>query len=123
LWWISHVNENQEVETRKRRSREEVKRLVAEFEASGIRRNEFCRTRGIALSTLQRHLKRHGSGIGRAKAGNRLVAVEVSGQEPKTNSQRACALEVVLPGGRRIEVRREFDSATLGRVVKVLEGL
>jgi hypothetical protein len=72
---------------------------------------------------LQRHLKRHGSGLGRAKAGNRLVAVELSGQEPKRNSQRACALEVVLPGDRRIEVRREFDSATLGRVVKVLEGL
>ena len=117
------MNEKQEVETRKRRSREEVKRLVAEFEASGIRRNEFCRTRGIALSTLQRHLKRHGSGIGRAKAANRLVAVELSGQEPKRNSQRSCALEVILAGGRRIEVRREFDSATLGRVVKVLEGL
>ena len=117
------MNENQAVERRKRRSREEVKRLVMEFEASGIPRNEFCHSRGIALSTLQRHLKRHGSGVGRAKAGNRLVAVELSGQEPKTNSQRACALEVVLPGGRRIEVRREFDSATLGRVVKVLEGL
>ena len=117
------MNENQEVETRKRRTRGEVKRLVAEFEASGIQRNEFCRTRGIALSTLQRHLKRHGSGLGRAKASNRLVAVELSGQEPKSNSQRACALEVVLPGGRRIEVRREFDSATLGRMVKVLEGL
>ena len=117
------MNENQQVETRKRRTRGEVKRLVAEFEASGIKRNEFCRTRGIALSTLQRHLERHGSGVGRARAGNRLVAVELSGQEPKRDSQRACALEVVLPGGRRIEVRREFDSATLGRVVKVLEGL
>jgi transposase-like protein len=117
------MNENQEVETRKRRTRGEVKRLVAEFEASGIQRNEFCRTHGIALSTLLRHLKRHGSGVGRAKAGNRLVAVELSGEEPKRNSQRACALEVVLPGGRRIEVRREFDSVTLARVVKVLEGL
>ena len=117
------MNESQEVETRKRRSRGEVKRLVAEFEASGIERKEFCRTHGIALGTLQRHLKRHGSSVGRAKAGNRLVAVELSGQESKRISQRACALEVVLPGGRRIEVRREFDSATLGRVVKVLEGL
>ena len=117
------MNENQEVKTRKRRSREEVKRLVAEFEASGIPQNEFCRSRGIVVSTLQRHLKRHGSAVGKAKAGNRLVAIELSGQEPKRNSQRACALEVVLPGDRRIEVRREFDSATLGRVVKVLEGL
>ena len=117
------MNENQEVETRKRRTRGEVKRLVAEFEASGIQRKELCRARGVALSTLQRHLKKHGSGAGGAKAANRLVAVELSGQEPKRDSQRACALEVVLPGGRRIEVRREFDSATLGRVIKVLEEL
>jgi transposase-like protein len=117
------MNENQGVETRKRRSSEEVKRLVAEFEASGIPRNEFCRTRGVALSTLRRHLKSHGSGAARAKACSRLVAVELSGQDPKRNPQKACALEVVLSGGRRIEVRQEFDSATLGRVVKVLEGL
>ena len=41
---------------------------------------------GVTLSTLQRHLKRHGSGAGRANAGNRLVAVELSGQEPKEAS-------------------------------------
>ena len=117
------MNENQIVGARKRRSGEEVKRLVVEFEASGLRRNEFCRTRGIALSTLRRHLKNHGSGAAGAKAGSRLVAVELSGRDPKRNPARACALEVVLSSGRRIEVRREFDSVTLGRVVKVLEGL
>ena len=115
------MDENQEVETRKRRSRAEVKRLVVEFEASGIPRNEFCRSRGIALSTLQRHLKKHGSGEARVKTGGRLVAVELSGREPNSNPRTA--LEVVLSSGRRIEVRREFDSATLGRLVKVLEGL
>jgi len=40
-----------------------------------------------------------------------------------TNSGAASALEVVLSGGRRIAVQQEFDSATLGRLVKVLEGL
>ena len=115
------MNENQEVETRKRRSRAEVKRLVVEFEASGIPRNEFCRSRGIALSTLQRHLKKHGSGEASVKTGGRLVAVELSRREPNSNPRTA--LEVVLSSGRRIEVRREFDSATLGRLVKVLEGL
>ena len=43
---------------RKRRSREEVRRLVVEFEASGSRPAEFCRNHGLALSTLQRHCKR-----------------------------------------------------------------
>jgi catalase (peroxidase I) len=117
------MNENQEVPARKRRSSEEVKRLVLEFEASGLRPNDFCRNRGMALSTLRRHLKKRGSGEGGAKTGSRLVAVELAKWERNTNSRAASALEVVLSGGRRIEVRREFDSATLARVVKVLEGL
>ena len=67
------MNENQEVPARKRRSSEEVKRLVLEFEASGLRRNDFCRDRGMALSTLRRHLKKHGSGEGGVKVAKRLV--------------------------------------------------
>jgi hypothetical protein len=118
-----HMNENQEVGARKRRSSEEVKRLIVEFEASGLRRDEFCRTRGMALSTLRRHLKKHALGEAGVKTGGRLVAVELSGKDANRNPRTACALEVVLSSGRRIEVRREFDSATLGRVVKVLEGL
>lgn len=117
------MNENQQVEARKRRSSEEIKRLVVEFEASGLRRNEFCRTRGMALSTLRRHLKNHASGKAGLKAGCQLVAVELPGPGRDRNPGTACALEVVLSSGRRIEVRREFDSATLGRVVEVLEGL
>jgi hypothetical protein len=117
------MNENQEVGARKRRSSEEVKRLIVEFEASGLRRDEFCRTRGMALSTLRRHLKKHALGEAGVKTGGRLVAVELSGKDANKNPRTACALEVVLSSGRRIEVRREFDSATLGRVVKVLEGL
>ncbi len=42
---------------RKRRSREEVKRLIDEFEASESDRAEFCRSQGLALSTLQHHLR------------------------------------------------------------------
>src|SRR5436853_451815 len=111
------MNENQEVPARKRRSSEEVKRLVLEFEASGLRRNEFCRNRGITLITLRRHLKKRGSGECGAKTGSRLVAVELAKWNRNTNSRVASALEVVLPGGRRIAVGQEFDSATLGRLV------
>jgi hypothetical protein len=41
---------------RRRRSKEQVKRLVAEFEASGLERREFRGRHGLALSILQRHL-------------------------------------------------------------------
>jgi hypothetical protein len=83
------MNENQEVEVRKRRSGEEVKRLVVEFEASGLRRNEFCRTRGIALGTLRRHLKKQGAGEAGVKGGKRLVAVELARKDRNRNSRTA----------------------------------
>jgi hypothetical protein len=117
------MNETQEVGIRKRRSGEEVKRLLVEFEASGMRRNEFCRTRGLALSTLRRHLKAHGWAQAKQNRVNRLVAVELSRQQGNGSPATACPLEVVLCSGRRVQVRRGFDSDTLAQVVKVLEGL
>ena len=58
---------------RRRRSSQEVKRLVVEFETSGLRQNEFCRTRGIALSTLRRHLKTTPLAQPEQRRGSRLV--------------------------------------------------
>jgi hypothetical protein len=52
------MTENQEVPGRKRRSSEEVKRLVVEFEAIGLRQNEFYCNHGFALITLQRQPKK-----------------------------------------------------------------
>ena len=69
---------NQEVPGRRRRSSEEVKRLVLEFEASGLRQNEFCRNHGLALSTLRRQLKKRRLDKAEPKQGGRLVAVELA---------------------------------------------
>jgi transposase-like protein len=115
------MTENQEVPGRKRRSSEEVKRLVAEFEASGLRQNEFCRNHGLALSTLQRQLKKRRLAKGEAKEVSRLVAVELARKNRDEDSRLACALEVVLWGGRSIKVRPDFDSETLERLLSVLE--
>lgn len=112
---------NQEIPGRKRRSSEEIKRLVLEFEASGLRQNVFCRNQGLALSTLQRHLKGRRMDKGETKEGRRLVAVEVARRDRDGNSRAACALEVVLCSGRRIAVQPDFDLDTLGRLLSVLE--
>lgn len=118
------MNENREVQERKRRSSEEIKRLVLEFKASGLKRKEFCLARGMALSTLRRHLKNHCLDQSGQKTGSRLVAVELAKPDRNAHAQEAsAALEVVLSAGRRIAVRQQFDSETLGRLVKVLEGL
>jgi hypothetical protein len=109
------MTENQELSGRRRRSGEEIKRLVLEFEASGLRQNEFCRNQGLALSTLQRQLRKRRLDKGETKEGSRFVAVELASRKRNVNSRSTSALEVVLSGGRRIEVRPDFDSDTLVR--------
>jgi predicted transcriptional regulator len=109
------MDENQVGKKRRtRRTGKEVQRLVEEFISGGMKRSEFCRTRGLSPGTLQRHLK---GGKQRARQIPRLVAVEL---EQKA-AQKANAIEVVLAGGRRVEVRPGFDATTLQAVIAVLE--
>jgi hypothetical protein len=54
----------------------------------------------------------------------RLVAVKVKGTpEPAAVPAARAAVEVVLAGGRRIGVAPGVDERTLGRLVRLLEGL
>jgi len=109
------MDENQVGKKRRtRRTGKEVQRLVEEFISGGMNRSEFCRTRGLSLGTLRRHLK---GGKQKAKQTPRLVAVEL---EQKA-AQKANAIEVVLARGRRVEVRPGFDATTLQAVIAVLE--
>ena len=109
------MDENQVGKKRRtRRTGKEVQRLVEEFISGGMKRSEFCRTRGLSLGTLRRHLK---GGKQKAKQTPRLVAVELE-QKP---TQKANAIEVVLGRGRRVEVRPGFDATTLQAVIAVLE--
>ena len=109
------MDENQVGKKRRtRRTGKEVQRLVEEFISGGMKRSEFCRTRGLSPGTLQRHLK---GGKQRARQIPRLVAVEL---EQKA-AQKANVIEVVLARGRRVEVRPGFDATTLQALIAVLE--
>ena len=117
------MTEPEEVRPRRRRTRQEVQRLVGEFGTSGLSRGEFCRIHGMTLSTLQRELKRERtepSDIQRD--GKRLVRVKVIGGSGTADREGLCAMAVVLAKGRRIELRRDFDAAQLRRLVEALEG-
>jgi len=107
----------------KRRTRAEVQRLVAEFISSGMRRSEFCRSRGLSFSTLDRHLKkrRWKRRRGLVSSAGRLVPVELTAKKALTQHESSCGLAVVLPGGRRIEVHPDFDTNTFERLVSALE--
>ena len=107
----------------KRRTRAEVQQLVSEFVSSGMRRSEFCQSRGLSFSTLDRHLKklrwkRRRNPISSA---SRLVSVELAAKNSPKKQEPSCGLAVVLPGGRRIEVHRDFDTSTFERLVSALE--
>jgi transposase-like protein len=113
------MREEQTREVRRRRSRREVASLVAEYETSGLRRQEFCRKHGLSLGTLNRYRKRlHAQE--QTTGGSRLVAVEVAAT-PQLDCEASSALTVLLAGGRRVEVRRGFDTSTLQQLVRVLE--
>jgi hypothetical protein len=117
------MNGEQQVAARRRRTRAEIQQLVAEFVSSGVRRSEFCRSRGLSFSTLDRHLKKRRGKRKRssAPADGQLVPVEWAIRKSVSESESSCGLVVVLSGGRRIEVQRDFDGPTFERLVSVLE--
>jgi len=102
---------------RRRRSREQVKELLARFESSGLTRVEFCRAEGVSLASLARYQKRHAP-VEPVSSG-RLVPVEV--KPLRLAAETAAALVVAVRGGRRIEVGRGFDAHTWAQLVRVLE--
>jgi len=107
----------------RRRTRAQVQPVVTEFMSSGVRRSEFCQSRGLSFSTLHRHLKklrwkRRRKPISSA---GRLVAVELPASKSPKRHEPSCGLAVVLSGGRRIEVHPDFDTNTFERLVSALE--
>ena len=113
-----------ELSAPKRRTRAEVQQLVAEFVSSGMRRSEFCQSRGLSFSTLDRHLKKRRWKRKTTKstpADGKFVAVELALRKPLAEQQPSCGLTLVLPDGRRIEVQRDFDVHTFERLMNALE--
>jgi|SRR5271165_427420 len=117
------MNEKQKMSARGRRTRAEVQQLVAEFVSSGMRRTEFCRSRGLSFGTLDRHLKKRSwkRRSRRASSAGRFVPVELAARKSPTQHELSCGLVVVLSSGRQIEVHPDFDANTLERLVGILE--
>ena len=108
---------------RKFRSRSEAAALVAEYEASGLRREAFCRARNVAVGTLDKYRRRvHKSQA--STSGDTMVPVEVV-WSPGRNGNKAPGVDGVLVvesrSGHRIEVRRGFDGRTLEQVLRILD--
>jgi hypothetical protein len=115
------MSEKQVSAAPRRRSPAEAERLAAEFEASGLSRGEFCRNRGLEVSTLDAYRKRRRQAQGEPAGAARWVAVQVSGARQPDGGAPRSGLVVVLGEGRRIEVERGFDAGTLAQLLSVLE--
>jgi hypothetical protein len=99
---------------RRYRSRKEAAQLAAEFKASGLTRREFCDRHQVALNTLNRYISRY-SGHQPAHAPE-FVRVQV-----RDSDCTRAGVSVVLGGGRRVELDRGFDAATLRAAISVIE--
>jgi transposase-like protein len=114
------MNAKQIEGARRRRTRAEVERLVSEYEASGLRQQEFCEKHGLSLSTLNRHRTRKQRET-ETSTHTRLLPVEISEFNEPDVSRQPGELLVWLSSGRRIEVRGGFDAKVLEELVRVLE--
>ena len=98
------------------RSRREADGLAAEYEASGLTREDFCAQRNVPLKSLCRYVARYRKENGSNHQTPRLLPVEVT-----DSGGPGVELTIVLPHSRRIDVRRGFDSDTLRQLLTVLE--
>jgi hypothetical protein len=109
-----------------RRSRTEAVRLVSEFEQSGLRRKEFCATRGLSVHTLDAWRRR----IAQPGLGEEIAPVEIVADRavdaprmPAASATLNVPFRVVLSEKISIEVAPRFDAAELRRLVAALDGV
>ena len=95
----------------RRRSTEEVEKLLERYGASGMKRAEYCREVGVGISTLDRYLQQR-------RKGQRLVRVSL-----EATPERDRGFVLVLGNGRRIESSWKFSEAELGRLIRVAEAV
>ena len=89
-----------------RRGRAEIERLASLYGTSGMGRSEFCRSHGMALSTLNRHLKKQQNRQNQAGSDGveqrRLVAVELASAVTTVPAGEYPGGSTVLLSNRRV---------------------
>ena len=101
----------------------EMRRVLADWQGSGLTLREFGQQRGIPPSTLSwwRQVFRRGGEekMNRAPAANTVVFTEVP--QPTKLPRTASVLEIVLRSGHMVRVPAGADTDTLQRVLQALQ--
>lgn len=91
-------------------SKEEKRRLIEGYAASGMTRREYCAKHGIPVSTLD---------YWRRKRKPKLVRVAIQGAIGR--QQAGAGFTLTLTNGRRIESSWSFAEADLARLLGAVE--
>jgi hypothetical protein len=92
--------------------RAEMRRVMGEFERSGLTRRGFCAKRGMALTAFDYWRRELKVNAGRVP---KLVRVKIAAPEVGPG------FTLVLANGRRIESAWQFGEEELGRLIAVAE--
>ena len=99
------------------RNANEVERIIADFERSGMRRREYCERHGIALPTLDWYRRR----VRASRSPATLVPVKIENSAlpaPATGTAPQ-GFTLVLRNGCRIETGWNFDESHLAQLIRI----
>ena len=101
---------------RMRTSREQRRRLLAEFERSGMSATRFAQRTGLKYSTLAGWVQRYR----RTKRPGRRSPVRLL-EALVASAPSSASLQVQLPGGARLEIREVSQVSLAAALVRALE--
>jgi len=96
------------------RKAEEVEKIVADFERSGLSRREYCERNGIALPTLDWYRRR----VQASRNAANLVPVKIK-TAPPANGSAKDGFTLTLVNGCRIETGWNFDESHLTQLIRI----
>ncbi len=99
--------------THRRRTHEEIERLLRAYDSSDLTQARFARRNRVALTTLQWWLKRRREQGGNSGRGPALI--------PVTVRPGAALIEIALANGRELRAPMDVDPAQLATIVAALE--
>jgi len=101
--------------TRRRRTHDEIERILHAYDSSGLSQAKFCARNRVALTTLQWWLKRRRDQRGAGDRAPALIPVTV---RPAVGP---VLIEIALANGRELRVPTDVDPAQLATIVASLD--
>lgn len=97
------------------------------WKASGLSQSAYCQRESISYETFRRWRRKLAGSGAVAPLASQFIPVQVANSARVSTSavHDVCVppVEVLLGNGRRLRVEGQFDEASLGRLIRLLEAL